>query len=373
MANSQYGGQGRSTASGLPSLPPLTGKRTRSEFEMVPGVYDMPIYYDDRASHTVGAVYDLPIGSHQGDLARHQVNLPFDYYHHNGPSSYATTGVGGIRSEILLPPDASNTLFVEGFPAACTRREASRILFIHDIFRPFIGFRGLQLMTRESRQLGDGLLALCFVEFDTPAQAATAMDCLQDTEQFDFIQTNFELAIVLQLRSFAHDINLKTQFKTSTQSSQTRGRAMCAIVRAMCAVCAIVRAMCAIVRAMCTVCAIVHGSTLCALQRYSAHETEMLKGTLYGGYRSNCYSPRTALTNFIFRNMFVNDWYEAAPGIMVNLLVVYSHLLLYLYELCRESCKNLTSILTLVKFVSADIAVLFMAVGRSKTFPLSFF
>lgn len=37
-------------------------------------------------------------------------------------------GFGGGRSEMPLPPDASNTLFVEGLPSNCTRREVSRIL-----------------------------------------------------------------------------------------------------------------------------------------------------------------------------------------------------------------------------------------------------
>lgn len=32
------------------------------------------------------------------------------------------------RPEATLPPDASSTLFVEGLPADCTRREVSRIL-----------------------------------------------------------------------------------------------------------------------------------------------------------------------------------------------------------------------------------------------------
>lgn len=36
-------------------------------------------------------------------------------------------GFGGMKQEIPLPPDASNTLFVEGLPANCTRREVSRI------------------------------------------------------------------------------------------------------------------------------------------------------------------------------------------------------------------------------------------------------
>ena len=34
----------------------------------------------------------------------------------------------GGRPEVSLPPDASNTLFVEGLPSDCTRREVSRIL-----------------------------------------------------------------------------------------------------------------------------------------------------------------------------------------------------------------------------------------------------
>lgn len=38
-------------------------------------------------------------------------------------------GVGG-RPEVPLPRDASGTLFVEGLPANCTRREVSRILYI---------------------------------------------------------------------------------------------------------------------------------------------------------------------------------------------------------------------------------------------------
>lgn len=40
-----------------------------------------------------------------------------------------SVAVGG-RPEIPLPPDASSTLFVEGLPANCTRREVSRILSV---------------------------------------------------------------------------------------------------------------------------------------------------------------------------------------------------------------------------------------------------
>lgn len=37
-------------------------------------------------------------------------------------------GYGGGMPEPPLPPDASNTLFIEGVPTGCTRREVSRIL-----------------------------------------------------------------------------------------------------------------------------------------------------------------------------------------------------------------------------------------------------
>lgn len=39
-----------------------------------------------------------------------------------------TIGFGSGRPEPHLPPDASRTLFVEGLPPDCTRREVSRIL-----------------------------------------------------------------------------------------------------------------------------------------------------------------------------------------------------------------------------------------------------
>lgn len=37
-------------------------------------------------------------------------------------------GLSGGRSDHSLPPDATNTLFVEGLPSNCTRREVARIL-----------------------------------------------------------------------------------------------------------------------------------------------------------------------------------------------------------------------------------------------------
>lgn len=59
--------------------------------------------------------------------------LPLDH----GPNGHAMgfdppESVGRRNREPLpLPPDASNTLYVEGLPSNCSRREVARILF-HD-------------------------------------------------------------------------------------------------------------------------------------------------------------------------------------------------------------------------------------------------
>lgn len=45
-----------------------------------------------------------------------------------GATDRQTVEYGGSRREKSLPPDASSTLFADGLPADCTRREVSRIL-----------------------------------------------------------------------------------------------------------------------------------------------------------------------------------------------------------------------------------------------------
>ncbi|XP_029119923.1 RNA-binding protein 1 isoform X2 [Elaeis guineensis] len=84
-----------------------------------------------------------------------------------------SVGYGTGRSEIPLPPDASSTLYVEGLPANCTRREVSHI------FRPFAGFREIRLVNKDSRFPGADPFVLCFVDFSNPSQAAVALDALQ--------------------------------------------------------------------------------------------------------------------------------------------------------------------------------------------------
>ncbi|KAF8662222.1 hypothetical protein HU200_056423 [Digitaria exilis] len=66
-------------------------------------------------------------------------------------------GYGGGMPEPPLPPDASNTLYIEGIPTGCTRREP-----------------------------GGDPIVLCFVDFAEATQAAIALDALQgETDELD--------------------------------------------------------------------------------------------------------------------------------------------------------------------------------------------
>ncbi|XP_031263256.1 RNA-binding protein 2-like [Pistacia vera] len=52
------------------------------------------------------------------------------------------------RETLPLPPDVSNTLYVEGLPPDTTRREVAHI------FRPFVGYKEVRLVSKESKQRG---------------------------------------------------------------------------------------------------------------------------------------------------------------------------------------------------------------------------
>ncbi|KAE8729634.1 MEG5 [Hibiscus syriacus] len=107
------------------------------------------------------------LGSAAPDLSPNGQNVGFS----DQVSVDAMTRPG--RDSIPLPPDASNTLYVEGFPPDSTRREVAHI------FRPFVGYEEVRLVSKEPRQRGGDPLILCFVDFSSPACAATAMSALQ--------------------------------------------------------------------------------------------------------------------------------------------------------------------------------------------------
>ncbi|KAK4793035.1 hypothetical protein SAY86_023470 [Trapa natans] len=121
--------------------------------------------------------------------------IPIDIMHMTG------------QEPVHLPPNASSTLYVEGLPSDTTKREVARILFhlvgnftylfassclwsrliffetffssYIDIFRPFVGYKEVRLVNKESKHRGGDPLIFCFVDFADQACAATAMGALQ--------------------------------------------------------------------------------------------------------------------------------------------------------------------------------------------------
>ncbi|XP_039065551.1 RNA-binding protein 2-like isoform X2 [Hibiscus syriacus] len=114
---------------------------------------------------------DPPVMGHPGsaapDLALNGRNVGFGGQFPIDPMSRLG------RDTVPLPPDASNTLFVEGLPPDSTRREVAHI------FRPFVGYKEVRLVSKEYKHRGGDPIILCFVDFSSPACAATAMSALQ--------------------------------------------------------------------------------------------------------------------------------------------------------------------------------------------------
>ncbi|CAN6480668.1 unnamed protein product [Victoria cruziana] len=152
---------------------PVVGKRPRAEYDGV-GTY-MP-HEEDRSGHrlirdtqSIGASYDqyLRNGAQLQQITNYGTGDPGNLAG-GGLARAATAGFGalpvpggldpgmggqgqnmaygGTRPEQPpLPPDASSTLFIEGLPSNCTRREVSHI------FRPFVGYKEVRLVNKESR------------------------------------------------------------------------------------------------------------------------------------------------------------------------------------------------------------------------------
>ncbi|MBA0768731.1 hypothetical protein Gotri_017514 [Gossypium trilobum] len=201
------------------SIPPLVGKRPRSDY-VVSGGHELSGYYsrdDDkrtmratRDSDSIGESYDRYLRSTQlSSYSRSQSGRPMS----GGMPGRAVddprmVGIGGLdpgqtikdrtigfgsgRPEPRLPPDASSTLFVEGLPPDCTRREVSHI------FRPFVGYKEVRLVTKEPRYPGGDPIKLCFVDFLSPSHAATSMDALQgyifDEHDHDSVKLRLQFA-----------------------------------------------------------------------------------------------------------------------------------------------------------------------------------
>ncbi|GMI90807.1 hypothetical protein like AT1G21320 [Hibiscus trionum] len=114
---------------------------------------------------------DPPMMGHPGSAAPDLVPNGRNVGYGNQLPVHAMSMLG--RDTVPLPPDASNTLYVEGLPSDSTRREVAHI------FRPFVGYKEVRLVSKEFRHRGGDPLILCFVDFSSPACAATAMSALQ--------------------------------------------------------------------------------------------------------------------------------------------------------------------------------------------------
>lgn len=182
-----------------PPIPP-TLKRSRSDYD-VPVGHDFSSFYprDEerggyraiRDAESLGASYDRYLRNGQissygaSDIGRPLTgglpSRPIDDPRIMGAGGIdpamsgksRNIGFGGGRPDMPLPPDASNTLFVEGLPADCTQREVSHI------FRPFVGFKEVRLVKKEARHSGGDPVVLCFVDFYSSSEAAVALDALQ--------------------------------------------------------------------------------------------------------------------------------------------------------------------------------------------------
>lgn len=116
-------------------------------------------------------VVDSPIRTRPGSAGR---DLAGNGRHDGYSTKFQAEAMARpARETAPLPPDASSTLYVEGFPPDCTKREVAHI------FRPFVGYKEVRRVAKDSKQRGGDPVIICFVDFENPACAATAMSALQ--------------------------------------------------------------------------------------------------------------------------------------------------------------------------------------------------
>ncbi|CAH9094318.1 unnamed protein product [Cuscuta epithymum] len=167
-------------------------KRPRSDYEVTPALpmsHEMPNYFgrdDDRGmpqlkdTQTIGSAYDRYLQSSHapsfstGEASNYKgagfrraeggdvmtAHDPVAMAHGAFGPELVTNGrsmkyaghmpmdaMGRPRDTLPLPPDASNTIYVEGLPPDCTRREVAHI------FRPFVGYKEVRLVKKESKHV----------------------------------------------------------------------------------------------------------------------------------------------------------------------------------------------------------------------------
>ena len=76
------------------------------------------------------------------------------------------------NSILPIPPNATNTVYVEGIPSDATEREVSHI------FRPFPGFQTMRLIQRDKKHSSEKVV-FCFADFESPLQTTVVINTLQ--------------------------------------------------------------------------------------------------------------------------------------------------------------------------------------------------
>ncbi|KAF1884714.1 hypothetical protein Lal_00028600, partial [Lupinus albus] len=166
-----------------------TGHQMLRDSQTNGSAYDRYLQSGQRSSFTSGEASTISapgLGRGVGGFPGHSLADPSVMGHHGGGGPDLTPNGRGVSysgqlpvdavfrpgpETVPLPPDASNTLYVEGLPSDCTKRDAARILFV---VMQCLVIRG-----------GDPLI-LCFVDFENPACAATAMSALQSYKVDEF-------------------------------------------------------------------------------------------------------------------------------------------------------------------------------------------
>ncbi|XP_019413759.1 PREDICTED: RNA-binding protein 2-like isoform X2 [Lupinus angustifolius] len=167
------------------------GHQMLKDIQTIGSAYDRYLHSGQPSSLTSGETSTtsaLGLGRGGGGFPGYPLADPSAMGHHGGDGRGLTPNGRGVNyggqlpvdaayrpgpETVPLPPDASNTLYVEGLPSDCTKREVAHI------FRPFVGYREVRLVSKESKHRGGDPLILCFVDFENPACAATAMSALQ--------------------------------------------------------------------------------------------------------------------------------------------------------------------------------------------------
>ncbi|KAG5051184.1 hypothetical protein AAZX31_02G079000 [Glycine max] len=168
-----------------------TGHRMLKDTKTIGSAYDRYLQSGQLSSFTSGeasTVGGLGLARGGGGLSDHSLADPSVMGRHGGGGPDLAPNGRGVNyggqlpvdavsrpgpETVPLPPDASSTLYVEGLPSDSTRREVAHI------FRPFVGYREVRLVSKESKHRGGDPHYLCFVDFANPACAATAMSALQ--------------------------------------------------------------------------------------------------------------------------------------------------------------------------------------------------